>query len=698
MPTAIATSSVATATAFSAQRKVDRCSNGVLWSHWWDGTNNTTTSMRFAFSTDDGATWTESSAFGFAGTTAGNAVPHGSLFIDVDDFAHIAYADPHDDRLKYRRGTPNAARTAWTWSAPVILTGTGNSHPDIVAHREGTGWVAHVVYLFRSDANATYRRVIIASDGTVTLSPTTSLIANSTGTAFPYPSLDFHHTGDGKTVAGGAPHLFIAYSAGGTGAGKGIRFRKVTYASGSWTVEPEREIDPTRWINTEDQWLTCSFDGTRAVVAGTLANQAATAVHLCLYERDAADTTTTIRTNTETALQRGSASFDASGNVHFVGRTGTALHRRRWQRATGTFDASVETDTTGSQYNASAKRGHSTKRIEWAYTDGTASPFAVTYDGISVNLAPNAPLLLSPVGAVTIDRSVTQRFDWDFSDPDAGDSQSAFELQHRPEGAATWNLVTGTTPNTFHDFAAGTFAAGNHEWRLRTADAQGVFGPYSASGFFTAADSPGGPTITDPVSGATISSSTYTLAWSTSSQDAYQVRTVADAAGSPDATIVYQDSGVVESSSTRSHGLSFPVNNRNEHLQVRVRVAGLFSPWASVRVLVSYTPPPVPTIALLTASSTGQIIATVTNPTPATGEPPVISNDVWRRQALVGADGIRIARGVVPNGTHIDATPASGVDYEYLAVAHGDNATSRAGAWTGAAVPQSTTDTYGGGY
>lgn len=65
------------------------------------------------------------------------------------------------------------------------------------------------------------------------------------------------------------------------------------------------------------------------------------------------------------------------------------------------------------------------------------------------------------------------------------------------------------------------------------------------------------------------------------------------------------------------------------------------------------------------------------------------------RETLVGGNGIRIKAGVSPSGVYVDRAVASGVDYEYRATAHGNNGTTRDGAWTGASVAQAI-DEYGG--
>lgn len=226
---------------------------------------------------------------------------------------------------------------------------------------------------------------------------------------------------------------------------------------------------------------------------------------------------------------------------------------------------------------------------------------------IAENVPPNAPTLTSPVGASVLDRTSPQRFTFTGSDPDAGDTQSRYDLRYKLTSSATWTVITGITPNSYHDFPAGTFAAGDYEWQARTYDAQGNVGPYSGSEFFTAATPPTGPTITSPTSGQTIATATAPVTWSYPTEQAYQVRTVADAGGSPNTAVVYTDTGVVEDSTARSRTVAFATNGRYEHMQVRVRDAGLWSPWASVRVLVSYTPPAVPTVVLTADDAAGSI-------------------------------------------------------------------------------------------
>lgn len=296
------------------------------------------------------------------------------------------------------------------------------------------------------------------------------------------------------------------------------------------------------------------------------------------------------------------------------------------------------------------------------------------------NTAPSAPTNLSPAGA-TIDRAVTNRFSWTFNDPDAGDSQSKYDLDYRVAGGTTWTTVTGTTPNQFHDFAGGTFAAGNWEWRVRTYDALGVVGPYSAVVTFTAADKPPAPTISDPINGQTIAAENYTVVWSTPTQTAYQLRRIADNAGAPNASIVYFDTGTVEQATIRSRAVTFETNNRFEHVQVRIRNNGLWSDWASVRVQISYTPPATPTATIAHTGGGAALMITATHPTPGTGQPTVTHHDIHRRAVGDPGDGIRIAANITPTGAHTDWTTGHRQQVAYRIRAYGSNGTSTYSAW-----------------
>jgi hypothetical protein len=250
--------------------------------------------------------------------------------------------------------------------------------------------------------------------------------------------------------------------------------------------------------------------------------------------------------------------------------------------------------------------------ITWTFRSpvGAYPVQSLAWSGIE-NTAPYAPTGLAPASG-SLDRSTIQRLAWTFTDPDFGDTQSKFDLQWRL-GAGAWQPVTGTTPNRFWDAPAATFPAGSIEWQVRTYDAGGLISPWSASAFFTAAAAPVAPTITAPTSGGTVSS-TATLTWSAPAQADYQYRRVGDISGSADTATIYYDSGDVIDSTTRSRIVSHPVNSRWEHVQVRIKSSGLWSPWTDIRVFVSFTAPPVPTIVATADNATASVTVAISNP------------------------------------------------------------------------------------
>lgn len=320
---------------------------------------------------------------------------------------------------------------------------------------------------------------------------------------------------------------------------------------------------------------------------------------------------------------------------------------------------------------------------------GTKGPFTSTYNtpydnedniGTSIvlragNFAPNAPTLVFPTSGETVAVDQSNVLDWDFNDPDAGDSQSKAAGEIRSAGGAVVYSWDEETISTQHTLPADTLAAGDYEWRVKTYDAQGVEGPWSSWEPFSGAVAPGSPTITSHANNQIVSQETELLEWSTSEQEAYQGQKVADNAGAIDTSTIYWDSGIIESSTSRSRNVDFPTNDRFEWIRWRIRRDGLWSPWAEVRVEVSYTVPATPVVSTTENDSNGNIVVSITNPTPGAGEPTVESNDIEKR--LTTEDPwIRVATDVAANGSFTDYNVASGSSPQYRARAYGDNGTS----------------------
>jgi hypothetical protein len=405
---------------FGNQRAVDKTANGNRWVMQWDGTFATSDTMEFWVSADEGTTWVKGGSFGFAGTNL-SYTPNASFFIDADDYAHVVYKDSHDGFIYYRRGTPNVGRTTWTWSAAnVHYNGDAlMDYPDVVAFSDGgTGWHVIVTASYRTGGavgQVDQGRFTVNSGGTITLVGRAGISAQYSSSVHQWPSLDFHHTGDGKTVKGGTPHLYLAWS-GGTSA-NGIRFRKAVFSGGSWTWNAERTIDTNRYIDGASRSLRCRYDSANdlVVIAGYLLESGAYG-DLMVYDRDQADTTTTVRVVFDNAQgapapdqwNGGQIALDTNGDVIFVAgsnQTESTVAVRRWHRK-GWHLGSVENIEAGlnvAPNNPVRIRDFcDPSEVDVAFRMGTVSPYAVWQRRLDLRPWITGPIQLSSTGTIVV--------------------------------------------------------------------------------------------------------------------------------------------------------------------------------------------------------------------------------------------------------------------------------------------------------
>lgn len=311
-------------------------------------------------------------------------------------------------------------------------------------------------------------------------------------------------------------------------------------------------------------------------------------------------------------------------------------------------------------------------------SSNTEACYSWTLSLSGANVPPNAPNLVTPVSGAnaSVDQNLT--LDWDFSDPDTGDSQSRSVGEVRIAGGSVVYSWDESSTSTQRTIPASTLAADDYEWRVKTYDALGVEGPWSSWETFTGVVTPGAPTITSHSTNDVISSADEEFTWSTSEQEEYQYQRVADNAGVIDTDTIYFDSGAIASVAIRSQIVNFPVNDRFEWVRWRVKNDGLWSSYATVRVEVDYTAPATPTITKTESDSNGYITIDITNPTPSGGQPTVVHNDIYKRKTSEEGEPenewVRVGTLIANNGSFVDYNVAVGQSYEWYAVAVGSNA------------------------
>lgn len=663
-----------------SQRSLQATSTGRLWIAIGYDTDN---KLEFWYSDDSGATWTENTSAEF---TFDGAVNNFAFYIDQDDHAHVVYEMATGPTLYYRRNASISTTSAWSSATSVdATTALAYEKLDLVAHREGTGWMAHVLYK-RNTAGTDlmlWAPITITSADVITVG-TKVTVDSSVGSATGPGGIDFHHTAtDEKAIQGSTPHLYMVWCDGSLA----VNFAKYTYSGGTWTAGTTRVI----YTGAATPTASMVFDGTRVLIA------LMDGINGGLFERDAADTTTTTRAGSGATLYLTTLTYDNDGNVWIAGVESTDLKVRKFIRSTLAWATAESIDTDNPDLGIGMRRyGGNTISIAYGTTTTTNR---VRFDGTVNNVAPSAPTWVNTdnVGA---DVGAALVLDWNFVDGNPADTQTAYTLR-RQIGAgsyaywkasdSTWNasvqkISSATSAVTL---ASGWGADGdaNHKFAVLVYDNLDTVSVYSAELTVTPSV-PSVPVITTPADAGTVASASLTAVWTCTSQATYKVELL-DSAG----TTVLHSSGVVTDSVSRSYVIPYTLVNGTSY-KVRVtcvNAEGLAATPDTNSFTTTYTAPATPTLVVTASTSLAKITVTPTQPTPGGGQPTVTSIDIFVRCAAgrnypdgerpVGGAGIRVAAAWPPSTAWVDY-PSAWVAYEYMVRAKADNGTTADSAWT----------------
>lgn len=295
----------------------------------------------------------------------------------------------------------------------------------------------------------------------------------------------------------------------------------------------------------------------------------------------------------------------------------------------------------------------------------TSVKSTAAYVDTSGNVAPNAPALVDEAG---YDATAARIFAWAFSDPNAADAQTAYELQIQRVSDNVNVVDTGKIVSAVasRNVAANTLANGvNYRWRVRTYDALDVVGAWSSYDTFTTS-AIGTLTITSPAADnpAGIDTAALNIAWSYVQANGYtqtqrRVRVIRDS-----------DNVVLSDTTMQASTVSnYTVTGLPSGVKVRIEVSivtnapGTPTVGPVTRVLTSsFNEPMVPTVALSVTAS--YIEVAITNPVPSGDRPEIATNLIDRRLAGTQDAFVTIAQ-VVRNATYHDHAVKSGVAYDY---------------------------------
>jgi hypothetical protein len=250
----------------------------------------------------------------------------------------------------------------------------------------------------------------------------------------------------------------------------------------------------------------------------------------------------------------------------------------------------------------------------------------------SYNNPPNAPSInnIQP-----FDATGSKVISWVFSDPDSGDSQSAYaiEIDNNANGASAYRSGTVSSAVSSFTLPANTLS-NNLTYRIRISnkDSNAGQGPFSNYSTFQTS-SAGTLTIIDPVSDdiAGYISANYTVKWTFSNtggatQTKYQIK-----ATRLDTSTTFYDSGLITSTATQAVVPNFPSGVRVRVDLVITTSTSLTTGTASRYMTTTYAAPDQIISLLATTAANGSAVNLGWSiPTPTGSRPSPTSFDIYR--------------------------------------------------------------------
>lgn len=598
-------------------------------------------------STDNGGSWTL-----YVSLTRANVREIGSVYITNVNWMHWCYRvnESGQDRIYWRRLNLTNA----TWSGEVLTGNPSNGgvadsvHTGldmIVTVQQGQEFVAIAVGTkVGTNYGVTLYGVRIGTNGVAAyandavFTGTRQWLTAATAGAI-VPSIDIEHNGDGKTA--GTAHLWVTW---GTSTLYCVRLAWQWRWNGPSKPTKVVDLSPAQ-VHIAGRWI-----GDRFVVAVPHPEQSN---RIMIYQRTVSNSANSLEAfspvHAAGVVRNVSFSYDSvtrNIRLYSVGTNNNDLYFVDRVALTGAFStwATVTTTdilgTTPNQY--SVRRGSLKSRARYdVLTAHAGSPNTVVHTAQSLTYTPNAPAwnftgIGYPNGAAA-DVALVLPLDWDFSDPDPTDTQSAYAISRQIGAGAlnywrasdsTWQVseVKNLSATSLVTLSAswGSTSDDPHHYRVKTWDAADVAGPYGEELTLI----PSGkvnPTIDVPAEAAVIGASSVTLEWTVTEQTQFKVRLVI-------LGVELFNSGWI-TSTDREYTIPWLLAsgfNYSAFLQTR-NDENLVSTEDQVNFSVSFVAPPVGSIVPSAVPSVGAIRLVVTNPSPVGTQPPFLEQDLWRR-------------------------------------------------------------------
>jgi hypothetical protein len=318
-----------------------------------------------------------------------------------------------------------------------------------------------------------------------------------------------------------------------------------------------------------------------------------------------------------------------------------------------TFDTSGWAEGSSAQFAVKASDGQ-----EWSGYD-YSNKFTINH-----NQSPSAPTQLSPSNGDLLNRNDVIRFSWKHNDDG---NQAGYRLAWRTVSSSgvvgDWTYLpndTGftNTINQYYNMPAGTLPFSEIQWTVKTKDQQGLGSPYSVHQQFKASEPTNAPTILTPTNGVSTSVTNVNVTWSSLNQLEYEL-TLYDSDGAQ----LWQES---KSGGTKLVEIPYDLSNNSTyevHLRVKDSESLIWSDWSYVVFHTDFNPPMKPSVTATEEAGEGviNVFYTAGLGTEATHV------EAQRREYTPTdtAPWVTIHKDLSLDGSFLDFTPASGVNYEY---------------------------------
>lgn len=381
--------------------------------------------------------------------------------------------------------------------------------------------------------------------------------------------------------------------------------------------------------------LAARWDGSRFIMA--VPNSDATALDtVTVFERNDANTTTTKRVteahptgairNCTVAADTGSGDL----RVYAIGTSNQVLYYCSYDRSSDTWTSWAQVVATavlgaaGDSYGVRALTAETSKYD--VYVAHSGAPNTAVHYQQSLAFPPNTPTWNGATGTSGEARNVSASLllDWDFSDIDPTDSQSAYAVQRQIGAGAlnywrasdsTWQSTeqkntSGTTALTLSTgWGSGSDAATT--FKAKVWDETDVASAYSA-GFTVIPSVVVNPSLTLPTVDQVIGTPNLTVTWTASEQTKFKIKLSPNP--NPD-SVTFYDSGWVVSTAL-SYIVPFVLDNKSAYT-VTLQTAnneGLASVVQTRNFTSDFVAPGTPTVVLTPLPASGVMRVALTNP------------------------------------------------------------------------------------